>query len=61
MLSTETTPEDGVLVSFRDEMNDKEFDSIMKEGLAQAKAGQGRNLSDVTRDAKRKIQSSYKT
>lgn len=39
----------------RNEMTDKEFDSIMEKGLAQAKAGQGRPLSDVTRDMKRKI------
>lgn len=39
----------------RNEMTDKEFDSIMEKGLSQAKAGQGRPLSDVTSDMKRKI------
>ena len=39
----------------RSEMSDKEFDSIMEKGFAQAKEGQGRALSDVTHDMKRKI------
>lgn len=39
----------------RSEMSDKKFDSIMEKGFAQAKEGQGRALSDVTHDMKRKI------
>ena len=39
----------------RNEMTDKEFDFLMEKGLDQAKAGQGRPLSDVTHDMKNKI------
>ena len=39
----------------RNEMSNKEFDSIMEKGLAQAQEDQGRTLSEVTRDMKSEI------
>ena len=44
----------------RSEMTDKEFDSLMEKGLDQAKTGQGRPLSDVTKDMKKKFKEQKK-
>ena len=39
----------------REEMTDREFDSMIETGLAQAKAGKGRSTSDVAKSIKKKM------
>ena len=39
----------------REEMTDREFDSMIETGLTQAKAGKGRSTADVAKDLKKKI------
>lgn len=39
----------------RDEMNETQFDSMVKKGLTQAKAGKGKPATKVAKDLKKKI------